>query len=169
MDSGSEEVKIISPNYSASDVVSGKTSYSNSDLTLEDIHITGYPKLLVDFDVELERLFFSNEIRQFSITIDTQSGSRSRNDVRPNLETYILPKSALISPRLDDDTATERGRKLVRRQIYLWYASSVLVNGIPEIEAQQIDKVFKLFWVIPTPSEKKPTLIDSISGEVKSG
>lgn len=158
-------VNTIQPNYDVEAIRSANEIHR--DISDSDVRVLGYPKYLIEFDVELKRVILSNRHVQDSVTIDGISGGGTRNDVFPDIERRAIPKSALLRPRLEESDALESGEDVVRRHISLHYPQAVLIFGIQELTVVRSELAYKLFWIVPDdPAENAVSIFDTITGDV---
>lgn len=89
------KIDTIQPNGSIESALDQNGLTPDSDL----IRVLGFPKLLSEFDIELERKLFDNRERTISVTVDLLTGTCRKNDVFPEIETQSLSSTSLLNPR----------------------------------------------------------------------
>ncbi len=149
------DVNVIQPNESAESIVEQK----GLSVDQNTIRVLGFPKILLEFDIEFKHKLFGTKNMTMSVTVDLLTGTCRKNDVYPELQTRTLLPASLLNPRFEKDTATETAHSFVRRQI----SSKSFVT--PQVSVGREDTVFKLFWVIPASSPNTVHLIDTITNQ----
>lgn len=151
------DVTVIQPNGTAEAALE-QNELSDGN---ETVRVLGFPKLLAEFDVEIERRVLANRESTTSVTVDLLTGTVGENDVYPELRTRTVSSTSLLSPHVERETAAETARSFVRRRTSHKYGSLTT----PDIKVTREELVFKLFWVLPASSETVH-VIDTITNEV---
>lgn len=154
------DVTIIQPNYDV------EQAFERNELPVETdaVRVLGFPKHLFEFHVEIERNLLENRETIMSATVDLLTGTSMKNDIYPSLEPRSFTSSSLLNPHVDAATAEETAYSTIRRRVNSWYKT----YKTPKITIERDDRVFKLFWVVPSSTESTVTLIDTISGKVSA-
>lgn len=154
------DVSVIQPNCSV------EQALKRNDLTTdsETVRVLGFPKHLFEFHIEIERKLLENRETTMSNTVDLLTGTSMTNDVYPDLESRSFTTTSLLNPRVDESVAAESAHAQVRRRVNSWYKT----YRTPRITIKRDERVFKLFWLVPSTIDSTVTMIDTITGEISA-
>lgn len=152
------DVSVIRPNGS----IESALEQHGLSVDPDSIRLLGFPKQLIEFDVEIERKFLENREVTMSVTVDLLTGTCRKNDIYPEIQSRQLTPTSLLHPSVEREVAAETARSFVRRKINRWYKSFTA----PEIRTVRDDLVFKLFWLAPASAPNKVHIIDTITNQL---
>lgn len=152
------DVKVIQPTESL------ESALKRNELSVdpETVRVLGFPKFLFEFDIEIERKIIANRELSMSVTVDLLTGGCRKNDIYPEIQTRTLSATSLLSPQFGRSSAAETAHSFVRRQVNRGYKSF----RAPTIQSIREDKVFKLFWIVPSSSPDTVHVIDTITNQL---
>lgn len=154
------DANVIQPNGSLESAV--EQNGLATDPNRDTIRVLGFPKFLSEYDITIERKVIDDRETTMSVTVDLLTGACRKNDIYPEIRSWTLSSSSLLNPRLGKETAIETAHSFVRRKITRKYKSFT----VPEISSSREDTVFKLFWIVPSPSPDTVHVIDTISHQL---
>lgn len=104
--------------------------------------IVCYPNLVVEFKVELPRLFMTPRTAHSSITVDLVKGQAARSNMFPSWQEIQIHQTAVI-PSL---VSVEEGIECAKRLLLKWLRHKFHIYQVPEIEVLQQQEVYKAFF-----------------------
>ncbi|MCD2205112.1 hypothetical protein [Halobacterium sp. KA-6] len=153
-----QDVDVICPNGSLDGVLAQHGLSADQDA----VRVLGFPKQLLEFDIEITRKVLENRTVSMSVTVDLLTGTCRKNDVYPEIESRSLSATSLLNPQLDQEAAADTAYSFVRRKITRKYKSF----STPDIQTLRNETVFKLFWIVPASSPENVHVIDTITHQL---